>query len=525
MKRVLLWLGVGQIGRAIVRRIGASMKIVVGDANLKQAQREAKELSLAGFDIVATHADASSKKSIMRIIDFARSFGEIAMLVDAASVTPPQASAEKILQTDIFGTAVLLEEIGKVIACGGCGIAVSEQPPHPLPALSPEQDEWLACAPPDELLKLEVLRPENIRDARHAYQLARHCIGLRVMAEAVKWGKRSARISVISHGFVAAPPAAGDLSGSCGNFIKKELAGCPAGRPGTPDEVADLAQFVMSERGAFVSGSDFLIDGGADAARRFGDLRPDNRKNIKLYLTSSPIGTYRAEGVDYSGLNPKNGLIDALKEDWPAQPARCLFIAANPDDCEQNAAIADDFAKRLNESGLRVDAFDVCDAANPETPVRRLTDYDFLLLGGGHVPTENDFFREIGLFERIRDYRGIVMGISAGTMNCAEIVYAQPELEGEATDPDYRRFIPGLGLTPCQILPHFQSVKDDILDGMRLFEDITFADSFGNAFIAIPDGSFVLQRDGLPILRGKGYLVAEGQIAQICEDGETLPLD
>ncbi len=525
MKRVLLWLGAGQIGQAIVRRIGASMKIVVGDANLKQAQRAAKELTLAGFDIVATHADAASKKSILRIIDFAQSFGEIAMLVDAAIVSPPHASAEKILQTDVCGTAVLLEEVSKVIAFGGCAIAVSEQPPQCLPPLSPEQDDWLACAPPDDLRKLDFLRPENIRDAQHAYQIAKHCVSLRVMAEAVKWGKRRARINAISHGFVAAAPGAGELSGSCGGLGKKDLARCPVGRPGIADEVADLAQFVMSERAAFIAGADFLIDGGAAAARRCGDLRPDNRKNIKLYLTSSPFGAYRAEGVGYSGLNPKNGLIDALKEDWPKQPARCLFIAANPDDCEQNAAIADDFAKRLNESGLRADAFDVCDAANPAAPVRCLTDYDFLLLGGGHVPTENAFFREIGLFERIRDYRGIVMGISAGTMNCAEIVYAQPELDGEATDPDYRRFIPGLGLTPCQILPHYQSVKDDILDGMRLFEDISFADSFGNAFIAIPDGSFVLQRDGLPILRGKGYLIAEGQIAQICEDGETLPLD
>lgn len=524
MKRVLLWIGASQLGMAIVRRIGASMKIVVGDVRLKRAQSVAKELALAGFDIVATHVDISSKKSIGRIIDFAQTEGSIYMLVDTANVSPNEASYEKILATNLYGTAALLEEVGKVIAPGGCGLTVSNAMGHRLPATSPSNDRWLMMAPCDELLKLTFVQPGDEPDSAFAYALASYAKTKRVQAEAVKWGARGARINAISTDLIATPSTIDLSKRSDGYLYRDVVAQCPLGRPGLVDEVANLAQFAMSSQAEFITGSDFVVDGGSTAAHYCGGLRSHYSEHVKLYLMSSPIGTYRVEGVDYLGLNPKNGLIDELHKDWP-KSARCLFIAADPDAHEQNVATAKDFAQRLAENGLAVDRFDVCDAEDPTGPICRLTDYDFLLFGGGHVPTQNAFFRSIGLFERIRDYRGIAMGISAGTMNCAETVYAQPELDGEATDPDYERFIEGLGLTEVQILPHYQAVKDDVVDGLRLFEDITFADSVGHAFVAIPDGSFVLQRDGLPVLHGVGYLVFEGQMARICEDGATLPLE
>lgn len=524
MKRVLLWIGASQVGMAIVRRVGVSMKIVVGDVHLKRAQCAAKELAQAGFDIVATHVDISSKKSILRIIDFARSHGPMSLLVNSANVLPHQASIEKILSVNLYGTATLLQEVGKVIESGGAGVTISSAIAHRLPTLSPEQDRWLASVPVDELLKLSFLQPENVGDALYAYALSRYANAKRVMAEAVKWGARGARINAVSLGDIVTPSRWDTTKNGDAGLYKNEALKYPVARPGLTDEVANLAQFVLSSQGEYLTGTDLLVDGGATAAYHCGRLRPDNREHIKLYLMSSPIGTYRVEGVDYRGLNPKNGLVDELRKDWPTS-ARCLFIAADPLSHEQNLATAEDFAQRLVENGLCVDCFDVCDGDDPTEPIQRLAEYDFLLFGGGHVPTQNAFFREIGLFEHICDYRGIVMGISAGTMNCAETVYAQPELEGEAIDPDYERFIPGLGLTECQILPHYQSVKDDVIDGLRLFEDITYGDSYGNAFIAIPDGSFVLQRDGLPVLHGLGYIVAEGEMTRICDDGSTFPLD
>lgn len=521
---VMVWVGAGVIGMAIARRLGAGMKIVVGDIDKQHAESAVRALNGTGFDAVARRVDLGSRESIMSLIAFAREFGEIKMLVNAGGVSPSQASVEKILQVDLYGTAVLLEEVGKVIGRGGVGVTISSQSSYRMPALSPEEDMWLACTPCEDLLKLTILQPENIRDSLHAYQLAKRCNQKRVMSEAVKWGRRGARVNAISPGIIMTPLALDEFNGPRGGFYKNMFANAPAGRPGIGEEVANVAELVMTPRGAFVTGSDFLIDGGATASFYYGGLRPDNAQKIRLYLTSSPFGIYREEGGACFGLNPRNGLVDALKSEWP-EKARCLLIAASPDEHGTNVGMAREFAQRLKESGLEVSAFDVCDACNPEAPVKHLTSYDFVLLAGGHVPTQNAFFEKIGLFERIRDYDGIVMGVSAGSMNCAKTVYAQPELPGEACDAGYRRFMPGLGLTYCQILPHYQSVKDDVLDGMRLFEDITYGDSRGNAFIAIPDGSFVLQRDGLPVLHGEGYLITEGRIEKICEDGETQPLD
>lgn len=262
--------GAGQIGMAIARRMGAGMKIVVGDKRMENAEAVAGVMDNAGFDAVATEMDLSSRSSILEIIGVARQYGEIMMLVNAAGVSPSQASVEDILKVDLYGTAVLLEEVGKVIAGGGSGVTISSQSGHRMPALGAETDELLATTPPECLLNLEVLQPSNIRDTLHAYQLAKRCNVKRVMAESVKWGKRGARINSISPGIIVTPLAIDEFNGPRGDFYKDMFAQCPAGRPGTADEVANLAELLMSSKGSFITGADFLVDGGATASYFYG---------------------------------------------------------------------------------------------------------------------------------------------------------------------------------------------------------------------------------------------------------------
>lgn len=259
----------------IARRMGYSMKIVIGDKNLKNAQAIAKIMSDAGFDTVFMEMDLSSRDSIKAMIAEAQKYGEIKMLVNAAGVSPSQAPIEAILKVDLYGTAVLLEEVGRVIAPGGVGVTISSQSGHRMPALSAEVNEQLACTPTEELLTLEVLQPGNIRDTLHAYQMAKRCNEKRVMAEAVKWGEKGARINSISPGIIVTPLAIDEFNGPRGNFYKNMFAKCPAGRPGTADEVANVAELLMSEKGVFITGADFLIDGGATASYFYGSLRPE----------------------------------------------------------------------------------------------------------------------------------------------------------------------------------------------------------------------------------------------------------
>lgn len=241
-----------------------------------------------------------------------------------------------------------------------------------------------------------------------------------------------------------------------------------------------------------------------------------------LYLTSSPTGSYRADKApSYKGFNPENDLVKNLKADWKNE-ARCLIISADPDACMENNEMRFFFEKTVKESGLSVSEFDLCDSRNAKEIVDNLHSYDMIILGGGHVPTQNAFFHRIGLIQAMKEFDGIVMGISAGTMNCAETVYAQPEMPGESTSLAYKRFIEGLGLTWCNVLPHYQAVKDDMLDGKRLMEDITYPDSAGRKFYALPDGSYILQRDEAVTVYGEAYLVAEGKIEKICSAGERL---
>lgn len=273
-KNVMIWTGAGQIGMAIARRMGYGMKIVVGDKKLENAQTIAEIMNATGFDVVPVEMDLSNRASIQNLIVEAQTYGEITMMVNAAGVSPSQAPIEAILNVDLYGTAVLLEEVGKVIAPGGVGVTISSQSGHRMPALTPEEDEQLACTPSEELLALELLRPENITDTLHAYQLAKRCNEKRVMAESVKWGARGARINSISPGIIVTPLAIDEFNGPRGDFYKNMFAKCPAGRPGTADEVANVAELLMSDRGAFITGADFLIDGGATASYFYGPLKP-----------------------------------------------------------------------------------------------------------------------------------------------------------------------------------------------------------------------------------------------------------
>lgn len=275
MKNVMIVTGAGQISMAIARRMGYGQKIIMGDKNINNAKAIAEVMNKAGFDVIPFEMDLASRESILNMIDEAKKYGPITMLINGAGVSPSQASIEMILKVDLYGTAVLLEEVGKVIKKGGVGVTISSQSGHRMPALSSKEDELLATTPVEKLLDLEMLQEENINDTLHAYQLAKRCNEKRVMAEAVKWGQRGARINSISPGIIVTPLAIDEFNGPRGDFYKNMFANCPAGRPGTADEVANVAELLMSNKGAFITGSDFLIDGGATASYFYGPLKPE----------------------------------------------------------------------------------------------------------------------------------------------------------------------------------------------------------------------------------------------------------
>ena len=273
-KEVMIVTGAGQISMAIARRMGYGKKIILGDKNEKNALAVAQIMNQAGFDVEPFVMDMSSRNSIQAMVQKATEYGEVKYLICGAGVSPSQAPIEVILQVDLYGTAVLMEEVGKVIAKGGAGVIISSQSGHRLPALTPEQDRALAMTPTEDLLKLDFLQPEKIKDTLHAYQLAKRCNEKRTMYEAVRWGERGARINDIAPGIIVTPLAIDEFNGPRGDFYKNMFAKCPAGRPGTADEVADVAELLMSERAQFITGSTFLVDGGATAAYYYGPLQP-----------------------------------------------------------------------------------------------------------------------------------------------------------------------------------------------------------------------------------------------------------
>lgn len=274
MKDVMIVTGAGQISMAIARRMGYGKKIIMGDKNFNNAKKISQTMNEAGFDVVPFEMDLSSRESILAMIEEAQKYGEILMLVNGAGVSPSQAPIESILKVDLYGTAVLLEEVGKVIKKGGVGVTISSQSGWRMPQLTVQEDELLAITPTEELLDLEILQLKNIKDTLHAYQMAKRCNEKRVMAESVKWGERGARINDIAPGIIVTPLALDEFNGPRGDFYKNMFASCPAGRPGTADEVANVAELLMSDKGAFITGSTILIDGGATSSYYYGPLKP-----------------------------------------------------------------------------------------------------------------------------------------------------------------------------------------------------------------------------------------------------------
>ena len=274
MNDVVVLTGAGQIGMAIARRIGYGKKLVIGDKNIENAQNISRILTEAGFDVEYTECDISSRKSINELIKLSTGYGQITNFINAAGVSPSQAPIETILKVDLYGTAVLLEQMGKVINEGGSGVIISSQSGHRMKQLGAVIDEQLATTPTEKLLDLDILQPENIKDTLHAYQLAKRCNVKRVMYEACRWGERNARINSISPGIIVTPLAVDEFNGPRGDFYRNMFAKCPSGRPGTADEVANLAQLLLNENASFITGSDFLIDGGATASYFYGKLKP-----------------------------------------------------------------------------------------------------------------------------------------------------------------------------------------------------------------------------------------------------------
>lgn len=272
-KDVMIVTGAGQISMAIARRMGYGMKIIMGDKKKENAETITDILNNAGFDAESVEMDISDRASIQNLIARAQEYGEIKMLVNGAGVSPSQAPIEAILKVDLYGTAVLLEEVGKVIVKGGVGVTISSQSGFRMPQLTAEEDEALATTPTEGLLTLPLLQPENIKDTLHAYQLAKRCNEKRVMAQSVEWGKRGARLNAIAPGIIVTPLAMDEFRGPRGDFYKNMFAKCPAGRPGTADEVANVAELLMSDKGAFITGSTFLMDGGATASYFYGPLK------------------------------------------------------------------------------------------------------------------------------------------------------------------------------------------------------------------------------------------------------------
>ncbi|MBR1630842.1 MAG: SDR family oxidoreductase [Paludibacteraceae bacterium] len=271
MKQTTVLFGTGSIGQAIVRRIGANTHIVLADQNEQHAAAVAQTLRQAGYDCSTVSADLGSRTDIRAVIRHALQHGEVRHLVNAAGVSPSQASVSDILRVDMYGTAVLLEEFGQVIADGGSGVIISSQSGHRLGSLPDDQTEALAVTPTEQLLQLPFV--QAITDTLKAYQYSKRCNVLRVMMEATRWGHRGATINSISPGIIITPLAADELNGPRGEGYRRMLQSSPAGRAGTPDEVGDLAEFVMSSRGRFISGADLLIDGGTTASYWYGDLQ------------------------------------------------------------------------------------------------------------------------------------------------------------------------------------------------------------------------------------------------------------
>jgi NAD(P)-dependent dehydrogenase (short-subunit alcohol dehydrogenase family) len=274
MAEVVVVIGPGQIGQAIARRVGFGKHLILADRQQENANAAAQVLGNAGYDVTVATVDVSSREDVHALVEAAKGLGHVTGLIHAAGVSPSQASVNTILKVDLYGTALVLEAFGSVIQRGGSGVVIASQSGHRLPPLSVEQNKALATTPVDKLLSLPFLQPALVTDTLHAYQISKRGNSLRVMAEAVRWGKRGARINTISPGIIITPLAKDELTGPRGEGYRRMIALSAAGRAGTPDEVASLAALLMGPDGGFITGSDFLMDGGVTAAYWYGDLAP-----------------------------------------------------------------------------------------------------------------------------------------------------------------------------------------------------------------------------------------------------------
>jgi NAD(P)-dependent dehydrogenase (short-subunit alcohol dehydrogenase family) len=275
MSDVIVVIGAGSIGQAIARRVSAGKHVVLADLHQRNAGAAAQVLRDAGFTVTTTTVDIVSRPSIQALVETATARGDITGLIHAAGVSPSQATPATILTVDLYGTALILETFGNVIAPGGAGVVIASQSGHRLGALTVEQNTALATTPADDLLALPMLQPDQVTDSLHAYQLAKRGNSLRVMAEALRWAKRGARINTISPGIIMTPLANDELTGPRGEGYRRMLELSPAGRAGTPDEVATVAALLMGADGAFITGSDILMDGGVTASYFYGELAPN----------------------------------------------------------------------------------------------------------------------------------------------------------------------------------------------------------------------------------------------------------
>jgi NAD(P)-dependent dehydrogenase (short-subunit alcohol dehydrogenase family) len=275
MTDVIVVLGAGSIGRAIARRVSAGKHVLLSDLRQDNADAAATVLTDAGFSVSTLAVDVSKRASVQALIQTAVALGDVTGVIHAAGVSPTQASPKTILAVDLYGTALILEEFGNVIARGGAGVVIASQSGHRLGSLSAEQNKALATTPADDLLALPMLQPQLVSDSLHAYQLSKRGNSLRVMAEAVRWGKRGARLNTISPGIIITPLANDELSGPRGTGYRRMIDLCPVGRAGTPDEVGTVGALLMGPDGAFITGSDFLMDGGVTAAYWYGELAPN----------------------------------------------------------------------------------------------------------------------------------------------------------------------------------------------------------------------------------------------------------
>jgi NAD(P)-dependent dehydrogenase (short-subunit alcohol dehydrogenase family) len=272
MSSVIVVIGPGQIGQAIARRVGVGKHVLLSDLRRENAEAAAEVMDNAGYEVSVATVDASSREAVHALVETATSLGEVTGIIHAAGVSPSQASPATILKVDLYGTAVVLEEFGDVVALGGSGVVISSQSGHRLPPLTREENKALATTPVEELLDLPFLQPDQVQDSLHAYQPSKRGNSLRVMAEAVRWGKRGARVNTISPGIVITPLAKDELTGPRGAGYRRMIESSPVGRAATPDEVGSVGALLMGPDGGFITGSDILMDGGVTSAYWYGEL-------------------------------------------------------------------------------------------------------------------------------------------------------------------------------------------------------------------------------------------------------------